>query len=101
MDTKSLSFRQIRWAQKLSRYHFQIDYCKGKANAAVDALSKFSQQSQDKKDELQAENGQILHSLQNSLTNASLVGLSLSSSSSFPSHLYQVFIYGTYVLPQL
>ncbi len=26
MDTKSLSFRQVRWAQELSRYHFRIDY---------------------------------------------------------------------------
>ena len=27
MDTKSLSSRQVCWAQKLSCYHFQIDYC--------------------------------------------------------------------------
>ena len=27
IDTKSLSFRQVRWAQELSRYLFQIDYC--------------------------------------------------------------------------
>ena len=26
MDTKNLSSRQVQWAQKLSRYHFQIDY---------------------------------------------------------------------------
>ena len=39
MDTKSLSSRQVRWAQKLSRYHFQIDYRQGKANGAPDALS--------------------------------------------------------------
>ena len=26
MDTKSLSFRQVCWAQELSCYHFQIDY---------------------------------------------------------------------------
>ena len=26
MDTKSLSSRQVRWAQKLFRYHFYIDY---------------------------------------------------------------------------
>ena len=37
--------------------------------------------------------------MQNSLTNASLAGLSLPSS--LPSHLHQVLIYGTYVLPQL
>ena len=39
MDTKSLSSRQVRWAQELSRYHFRIDYCQGKANGAADALS--------------------------------------------------------------
>ena len=27
MDTKSLSSRQVRWAQKLSCYHFRINYC--------------------------------------------------------------------------
>ena len=27
METKSLSSRQIRWAQELSHYHFQINYC--------------------------------------------------------------------------
>ena len=42
MDTKSLSSRQVRWAQELSCYHFQIDYCQGKANGAADALSRFS-----------------------------------------------------------
>ena len=45
MDTKSLSLREVYWAQKLSHYHFQIDYCQGKANAAADALSRFLQQS--------------------------------------------------------
>ncbi len=39
MDTKSLSSRQARWAQKLSRYYFWIDYRQGKANRAADALS--------------------------------------------------------------
>ena len=41
MDTKSLSSRQVRGAQELSWYHFQIDYCQGKANAAANALSRF------------------------------------------------------------
>ena len=99
MDTKSLSSRQVRWAQELSRYHFRIDYRQGKANAAADALLRFPQRSQDEKNELRAENGQIFHCLQNSLTNVSLAGLSLPSS--LPSHLHQVLIYGTYVLPQL
>ena len=101
MDTKSLSFRQVCWAQKLSRYQFQINYCQGKANAAADALSKFPQRSQDEENKLQAENGQIFHRLQNSLTNASLARLSLlaTPSSSLPSHLHQVLICGTYVIP--
>ena len=103
MDTKSLSSRQVRWAQELSRYHFQIDYRQGKANTAADALSRFPQRSQDEKDELRAENGRILHCLQNSLTNASLAGLSLLTPSSFSlsSYLHQVLICGTYILPQL
>ena len=96
MDTKSLSSRQVRWAQELSQYHFQINYCLGKANAAADALSRFSQKSQDEEEELRAENGRIFHCLQNSLTSASLASLSFR-----PSHLHQVFIYRTYVLPQL
>ena len=95
MDTKSLSSRQVRWAQELSRYHFQINYCQGKANAAADALSRFPQRSQDEENELRAENGRILHRLQNSLTSANLASLST------PSHLHQVLICGTYVLPQL
>ena len=41
INTKSLSSRQICWAQELSWYHFQINYCQGKANAAADALSQF------------------------------------------------------------
>ena len=96
MDIKSLSFRQVRWAQDLSRYHFQIDYRQGKANTAADALSRVSQRNQDEQDEFQAENGRIFHCLQNSLTNASLASLSFSA----PLHLHQVLICRTYVLPQ-
>ena len=43
METKSLSSRQVRWAQELSRYHLQIDYCQSKANGAADALSQYPQ----------------------------------------------------------
>ena len=99
MDAKSLSSRQVRWAQELSQYHFRIDYCQSKANTTANVLSRFLQRSQDKEDELRAENGQILHRLQNSLTNASLAGLSLLSS--LLSHLHQVLICETYVLSQL
>ena len=109
MDTKSLSSRQVRWAQELSRYHFRIDYRQGKANAAADALSRFPQRSQAEEDALRAENSQILHRLQASLTRASLAGLSLSAlaanSSEAPaasfSLLHQVLICKTYVLPRL
>ena len=52
INTKSLSSRQVCWTQEISRYHFQIDYCQGKANATADTLSRFLQRSQDKKDEL-------------------------------------------------
>ena len=45
MKMKSLSFRQVRWAQKLSHYHFEIDYRQGKGNGAVDALFSYPQQS--------------------------------------------------------
>ena len=41
MDTKSLSSKQIHWAQELSRYYFWIDYYQNKANGAADALSRF------------------------------------------------------------
>ncbi len=103
MDTKSLSSRQVRLAQELSRYHFRIDYRQGKANAVADALSRFPQRSRAEEETFQAENSQILHRLQSSLTNASLAGLSLSShtvgTNSFP--LHQVFICRTYILLQL
>ena len=36
---KSLSFKQVRWAEKLSKYHSWIDYQHGKANRAIDILS--------------------------------------------------------------
>ena len=98
MDTKSLSSRQVRWAQELSRYHFRIDYRQGKANGAADALSRFPQRNQAEEDELRTENTRILHKLQSSLTNASLSGLS-TSAEFLP--LHQVLICGTHVLPQL
>ena len=56
MDTKSLSSRQIRWAQELSKYHFRIDYCQDKANEAADALSRFPQRNKDEKEKRQTEN---------------------------------------------
>ena len=61
MDTKSLSSRQVRWAQEFSRYHFQIDYCQGKANGAEDTLSRFLQQDNKEKANFQAENTWIFY----------------------------------------
>ena len=52
MDTKSLSSRQVCWAQELSQYHFQINYRQSKVNAAANALSRFLQKSQDEENEL-------------------------------------------------
>ena len=98
MNTKSLSSRQICWAQKLSHYHFQIDYHQGKANGATDALSRYPQWSAEEEETLQDKNVKILHRLQSSLTNASFSSVSTSVKLS---SLHQVFIYGTYVLPQL
>lgn len=39
MNTKSLSSRQVYWAQKLSKYLFRIDYHQKKANRTTNALS--------------------------------------------------------------
>ena len=100
MNMKNLSSRQVCWAQKLFRYHFRIDYCQGKANGAADALSRFPQRNKNEKEKLRAENTQILHCLQSSLTNATLSGLSVSASSNL-SPLHQVLICGTHGLPQL
>ena len=97
MDTKSLSSRQVCWAQKLSCYHFQIDYCQSKANIVADALSRFPQRSQDEKNELRAKNSQIFYCLQNSLTNASLANLSFFALS----YLHQILVCGMYVLLKL
>ena len=43
MVIKSLSSRQVYWAQKLFRYHFRIDYQQAKVNRATDALSHYPQ----------------------------------------------------------
>ena len=49
MDTKNLSFYQIRWAQKLFQYYFQIDYYQKKAHAVADTLFCFPQKSKAEK----------------------------------------------------
>ncbi len=52
MDTKSLSSKQVRWAQELSRYYFQIDYQQGKANKAADALSQYPHRNAEEEEAL-------------------------------------------------
>ena len=98
MDPKSFSSRQARWAQKLSCYHFRIDYRQGKANRTADNLSQYPQQSAKEEKTFQAKNVKILHRLQSPLINASLSSLSTSVELSL---LYRVLICKTYVLPQL
>ena len=98
MDTKSLSCRQVRSAQKLSRYYFWIDYCQEKANGAADILSCFPQRNKDEETKLQTENTRIFYCLQSSPMSATLSCLSTSSSLS---PLHKVLICGTHAFPQL
>ena len=63
MDIKSLSFKQVRWAQELSRYHFCIDYQQGKVNGAADAPLQYPQQNAKEEATLWAKNTKILHRL--------------------------------------
>ena len=73
---KSLSSRQVRWAQELFRYHFQIDYRQGKANRAADVLSQYPQQSPKEKNTFRSENAKILYHLQLSLAKVSRLSTS-------------------------
>ncbi len=102
IDMKSVSSRQVCWAQELSQYYFQINYYQEKANTAANALSRFSQRSQAEEKILRDENSQILHCLQTSLTKANIAGLSLSdlASAANLSPLHQVFICEYHVLPR-
>ena len=99
IDTKSLSFCQVKQAQELLKYYFQINYCQNKANRAADALSHFSRRSLNKEKKLRAKNTQIFYYLQSSFTRASISVLSLGSNNFFM--LYRVLICDIYVLPQL
>ena len=95
---KNLRSRQVCWAQKLPKYHFRIDYCKSKANGAVDALSHFSQKNEVEEKKLWAENTRIFYYLKSSLTNATLLGPAILASLS---PLHQLLICITPALPQL
>ena len=56
INTKRPSFRQVWWAQKLSKYHFKIDHCQGKANEAADTLFCFVQRIKTVKNKLKLKN---------------------------------------------
>ena len=95
MDTKSLSFTQVHWAQKLSCYHFWISYRQSKANKAANALSRYFQQSAEEEKTFRVENVKILHYWQFLLTNVNLSGLS-TQAKLLP--LHWAFIYSTHML---
>ena len=82
-------------AQKLSRYHFRINYRQGKANGVADTLLRYRQQNAKEEATFQTKNTKILHRLQFSLANVS--GLSLD----VPSLFYQILVCFTTVLLQL
>ena len=63
IDIKSLSSRQVHWAQKLSCYHFQINYHQGKVNKAANTLSQYLQQSAEEKKIIRAKNIKIFYRL--------------------------------------
>ena len=99
MDTNSLSSYQVRWAQKLSRYYFQIDYYQIKANGATGALSRFLQQDDKEEANFWAENTQIFQCLHFSSKNA-LISSLIATVLRFSTQ-YKVLICWTYLLPQL
>ena len=95
INTKSLSSKQVCWAQEFFCYYFQIDYHQSKVNRVTDALFQYPQQSTEEEKTLQAKNMKILHCLQSLLTKVS--GLAISQLSP----LYQIFICKTTALLQL
>ncbi len=104
MNMKRLSFRQVRWAQKLSKYHFRIDYRQDKANGAADAFIQYSQRSAKEEKILRAKNAKILHWLQSLLVRVlglNVLGMSVLGRGEVSSSLHQVFICETAVLSQL
>jgi hypothetical protein len=48
MTKRQLTARQARWAELLSQYNFCIEYRTGKSNERADALTRRSQDNQDK-----------------------------------------------------
>jgi transposase InsO family protein len=48
LTTKELNRRQVRWAEELAEYHFEIEHTKGTENARADALSRKTELQGDK-----------------------------------------------------
>ena len=71
LDIKSLSFRQICWAQELFQYQFRKNYYQDKVNKVAFALYRYPKQNAEKKVTLQAKNTKILHCLQFTLAKVS------------------------------
>ena len=40
LTTKKLNYRQVRWAEILIEYYFEIEYIKGTDNARADIFSR-------------------------------------------------------------
>lgn len=108
MDTKNLSFYQVKWAYELFWYHFHNYYYPKMANKVAHMLFYIFQKKQAKNNMLTAENTLFCYKLQFCLPNPSVLELVsiLSSSmlnlSLFKSNLiflHQVFIRATYVFP--
>lgn len=51
MSTKTLTRRQVRWAEILSRYNFVISYKPGRENGKADALTRISTDAPGKEDD--------------------------------------------------
>jgi len=49
LTTKELNRRQVRWAEMLAEYHFEIQHTKGSENARADALSRKAELQNDDK----------------------------------------------------
>lgn len=58
---KNLNSRQVQYAEKLSKYYFQIDYQQKKANKAANVLSQYAHWSTEEEETFQAENTNTLH----------------------------------------
>lgn len=72
----SISYEEVCRAQKLSLYHFCVNYCQGKAKEADNILSRYLRRSLEKKKVLRAENTQILQRIQSLPANAGISGIS-------------------------